>query len=110
MEMDESFQDVMKKKREELDDDSFQNLLTILSHYVFGEIEEIVKFENKSEKQREEIAKVASKCMETTSVILFELIPNGSVDRDKLKDIAGRLEAGEYKEAHKKLCGTGEKA
>ncbi|MBT3234646.1 MAG: hypothetical protein HN353_01705 [Bdellovibrionales bacterium] len=108
--MDESFQNVIKKKREELDDDSFENLLILLSHYVFGEVEGIVSFDDKTPKQREELAKVVSKCMETTSVIMFELIPNGTIDREKLKDVVGLLKRENFKDAHKLLCGTGDKS
>ena len=102
--MEGQIEKALGKNREELDDESFENLLTLLSHYIFSEIEEIVPFDEKSEKEREEIAKLVTKTMETSTVILFELIPNGSVDKEKLKSVVNLLGQEKFKDAHKVLC------
>lgn len=102
--METSMENAIKKKREELDDDNFENLLTLFSHYIFTEVEEIIPFNERTDDQREEISKVVTKSMETMAVLLFELIPNGSVDTDKLRDVVGLLKQEKFKEAHKALC------
>lgn len=92
------------KDREELNDENFQKLFTVLSHYVFSEVENMIPFDKKTDDQREEIAKIASKTMETTAILMCELIPEGTININKLSQVEEKLKAEDFKGAHKLLC------
>ena len=88
-----------------LTDEQLEKLFSIIAHYMMNELEEFSPFEEKSEAQREEVLKVAMRSIETTTVVLKELLKPDAFDFDKINEAHGLIKGNQAEKAHKFIFG-----
>lgn len=89
-----------------LDDNTYEKLLRIISHYTISELEEIVPFGSKSDEDREQITKVALKSIETTTIIMHEFLNANALNLTKVDTANDLLKNNKLEEAYTYIFNT----
>lgn len=87
-------------KMHNLDDQKLGKLLTVISHYALENLEEVISYDDKSEAEKEDIAKAALKSLEVSAVLTLKFLNNESFNEGKLNNVFEALEKKEYDKAN----------
>jgi hypothetical protein len=91
-----------------LDDQKLGKLLTVISHYALENLEEVIPYDEKSEVEKEDIAKAALKSLEVSAVITLKFLNNESFDDGKLNNVFEALDKKEFDKANAIINGIPE--
>ncbi|MBT3586088.1 MAG: hypothetical protein HN509_14375 [Halobacteriovoraceae bacterium] len=82
-----------------LTDNQFEDLLTVITPFAIGELEDVVEFENKNDEQREEVMKVCIKSLEVGVVLLAKLLKDDAIDLSQLENLSSLIRENKLQEA-----------
>jgi hypothetical protein len=83
-----------------LDDKSLGKLLSVITHYSLENLEDIIPYNSKSEKDKDEIVKAALKSLEVSCIITMKFFNNETFNNDLLSNIHKALESKKFAEAN----------
>lgn len=84
-----------------IEDKNYEKMLQIISHYMLGEIEELIAFNSKTDSEREEIIKIALKAIETSTIVLHEFLNPNALKFEKLDKASSMIKDGKYDDAYR---------
>lgn len=83
-----------------LTDNVLEELLTINGHCVFDSLDETIAFDQKSDKDREEIVKAVVKAIEVSTIVTCRLFDIETLDTEKIGKIANAIVNKNFEEAN----------
>lgn len=86
-----------------ISDEKMQDLLNVMAHFAMGDLDDVVTFSDKSEKEREDIIKSMLKACEVSAVVFSKLSNIENLDWKKISDINQSLRLQKFDDANELL-------
>ena len=92
-----------EKSQSKLNDQTFSELLNVVAHCALDSFEEMVPFEEKSEKERDQLLRVAMKSLEIATVVSCRFFDSETLDTKSVGEINKALADKNFEEANRLL-------
>lgn len=84
-------------------DEKMQDLLNVMAHFTMGDLDDVISFSEKSDKDREEIIKSILKACEVSSVVFSKLFNFENLDWNKVSSINESIKLQKFDDANEIL-------
>lgn len=80
----------------DVSDMDLEKLLTVVSHFCFDALEELIPFEKLTDSERDRVMKSCLKSLEVATIVHRKILKNPDLNHEKLDLIVGALNEKDY--------------